>query len=269
MIQIENPPGFVLREEAHKAAYESGFRVELGRHGGWIGYRSTTALGEVWMGRDPSRNTWLLSLTHPGVVHELPVPRLDVADELVRAPGLATYGFGKLSGLYDALDRAYKLGVSLPDAPLALFQKRTAALPSTTEAERVTVVRIGQDIFRDALLEYWNGCCPLTGITDPALLRASHIVPWAACESDALRLDVHNGLLLSALWDCAFDSGLVSFSDAGEALKSDRLSDAAALALRLDAVSRISQLTDAHRRNLAQHRIRHGFVAESARKDTL
>ena len=38
-----------------------------------------------------------------------------------------------------------------------------------------------------------------TGITDPALLRASHIVPWAEC-GDAQRLDVHNGLLLSALW---------------------------------------------------------------------
>ncbi|WP_323181581.1 MULTISPECIES: HNH endonuclease [Hyphomicrobiales] len=27
----------------------------------------------------------------------------------------------------------------------------------------------------------------LTGISDPALLRASHIVPWSACESDAER----------------------------------------------------------------------------------
>ena len=27
------------------------------------------------------------------------------------------------------------------------------------------------------------------------------------------RLDVHNGLLLSALWDAAFDQGLVSFAD--------------------------------------------------------
>ena len=49
---------------------------------------------------------------------------------------------------------------------------------------------------------------PLTGITDEALLRASHIVAWADCETDALRLDVHNGLLLSALWDAAFDAGL-------------------------------------------------------------
>lgn len=261
MIQLENPPGFVLREEADKATYENGFRVEVGRRGGWLGYSSTTAHGEVWIARDPLRNIWLMSVTHPGVAQELSIPRFDVTVEFVQAPGLVVYGFAKLSEMYDALDRAYKLGLSLPDAPLVLFQKRTAVLPITTEAERLTVVRIGQDIFRGALLEYWNGHCPLTGITDPALLRASHIVPWAECESDALRLDVHNGLLLSALWDCAFDSGLVSFSDAGEPLRSDRLSENAALALRLDSVSRISQLTDAHRRNLAKHRARHGFVA--------
>jgi hypothetical protein len=31
--------------------------------------------------------------------------------------------------------------------------------------------------------------------------------------TEAQRLDVHNGLLLSALWDAAFDKGLVSFAD--------------------------------------------------------
>lgn len=254
----ESSPSFITTEEAHKAAYENGFRVELGRQGGWIGYRSTTARGEVWIARDPVQNTWLLAITHPGVVSELAIS----PTEIPNAPGHTSYGFSKLSGLYDALDRVYKLGVSLPDAPLAVFHKRTIDLPSNTEAERLTVVRIGQDIFRDALLEYWNGRCPLTGITDRALLRASHVVPWAECESDALRLDVHNGLLLSALWDCAFDSGLISFSDAGTVLRSSRLSEAAALALQLDSVRAISQLTDSHRSNLARHRAKHDFQSQ-------
>jgi hypothetical protein len=38
-------------------------------------------------------------------------------------------------------------------------------------------------------------------------------VPWAECD-DAQRLDVHNGLLLSALWDAAFDTGSPDLSDA-------------------------------------------------------
>ena len=124
-----------------------------------------------------------------------------------------------MTALHAALDRVYKLGVSLPDAPLARFRAETAGLPQTTETERLVVQRIGQDIFRAALMDYWGARCPITGITDPALLRASHIVPWAECD-DAQRLDVHNGLLLSVLWDAAFDTGLVSFADDGTALAS-------------------------------------------------
>jgi hypothetical protein len=120
-----------------------------------------------------------------------PVPR----------PGLASLSFDTLTAL-DA-DRAYKLGVSLHDAPLTRFRAQTAGLPLTTKIERLVVQRTGQDIFRAALMDYWGARCPITGITDPALLRASQIVPWAEC-GDAQRLDVHNGLLLSALWDAAF-----------------------------------------------------------------
>jgi putative restriction endonuclease len=37
------------------------------------------------------------------------------------------------------------------------------------------------------------------------------------------RCELHNGLLLSALWDAAFDHGLVSFAD-GAVLASPQLS---------------------------------------------
>ncbi len=84
------------------------------------------------------------------------------------------------------------------------------------------------NIFRQAPVEYWGGGCPLTGIREAALLRASHIVPWAECETNALRLDLHNGLLLSALWDAAFDAGLVSFDDEGRAMAGKGLSEVAA-----------------------------------------
>jgi DNA-binding winged helix-turn-helix (wHTH) protein len=117
--------------------------------------------------------------------------------------------------VYAALRRVYELCVSLPDAPLKEFETKTASLPKTTEAERLIVQRIGQDIFRARLMDYWQGRCPLTGITDAALLRASHIIPWVDCENDAERLNFHNGLLLAALWDAAFDRTLVTFDDEG------------------------------------------------------
>jgi hypothetical protein len=111
----------------------------------------------------------------------------------------------------------------------------------------------------DPSLKYWNGRCPLTGITEPELLRASHIVPWAACETDAERLDVHNGLLLSALWDAAFDTGLVSFGDDGRALASPRLDPIARKVLALDTAPSLKNLQNGHRANLALHRARYGF----------
>jgi predicted restriction endonuclease len=148
--------------------------------------------------------------------------------------------------------------MSLPEAPLDRFKAKTANLPRTTEAERWVIQRIGQDVFRAALLDYWDKRCPLTGITDPVLLRASHIVPWAEC-SDEQRLDVHNGLLLSALWDAAFDCGLVSFADDGTPRASPKLSEIARTALAFDAVKPLRGLQDAHRAYLAVHRTRNGF----------
>jgi putative restriction endonuclease len=89
-------------------------------------------------------------------------------------------------------------------------------------------------------------------------LRASHIVPWSDCN-DAQRLDVHNGLLLSALWDAAFDAGLVTFADDGTLRASSSLSATARAALGIDTAPALRGLRDAHRANLAAHRARYGF----------
>jgi hypothetical protein len=254
MIASEDPPGFVVRTEAQKAAWDHGFRIELGVKSGWLHYGSTTAHGEIWIAGVSPRGPWLLSIDHPGVAAELAT----VPPSLLAGPGLASFEFGSLTALHAVLDRVYKLGVSLPDAPLARFRAQTARLPQTTEVERLVVRRIGQDIFRSALMDYWGGRCPITGITEPALLRASHIVPWADCN-DEQRLDVHNGLLLSALWDVAFDAGLVSFATDGTVLVSPELSAAARMALDIEGATGLPNLRDAHRANLASHRARHGF----------
>ena len=123
------------------------------------------------------------------------------------------------------------------------------------------VQRVGQNIFRDALLEYWNGRCPMTGITDPALLRASHIVPWAECESDAQRLDVYNGLLLSALWDAAFDAGRVSFADTEEILLHPGLGAADRKALTEGATARLKGMTSKYTERRAGGEVVHVEVA--------
>jgi predicted restriction endonuclease len=102
-------------------------------------------------------------------------------------------------------------------------------------------------------MDYWNAACPLTGIREPALLRASHIIPWAECQTDQERLNVYNGLLLSALWDAAFDTGLVTFDDLGKAVASPRLERDAREALGL-STSRALVLSEDHKSRLEWHR---------------
>lgn len=253
-VQPENPPGFVVRTEAQKAAGDNGFRIELEGHDGWLCYASTTASGRIWIAGASKRGPWLLSIDHAGVIAELG----DVPLHSGPGPGRATFLLQSVTQLHGTLDRVYRLSVSLPEAPLERFRNETRGLPRTTEAERLVVQRIGQDIFRDALMHYWSGRCPLTGISDPDLLRASHIVPWAECN-DEQRLDVHNGLLLSALWDAAFDRGLVSFADDGTVLAGPDLSEEARACLGIAGAPPLTGLRNAHRANLAAHRARHGF----------
>lgn len=242
---LETPQSFITRQECDKVAFQNGFRRSHGETDGWRRYSSTTAQGSIWLACDVAGGWWL-AVDHGGVIEELD----DVPDS-INGPGLARYALADLGALYALMPRVYQLAASLPDAPLARFEAKICRLPQTTEAEQRVVQRIGQEIFREGLMHYWKRQCPLTGVTEPALLRASHIVPWADCESDSKRLDVHNGLLLSALWDAAFDKGLVSFDDAGMPLFTSGLSDSARAAL----IWRVPlALTDAHRANLAWHR---------------
>jgi hypothetical protein len=252
---ILNSPDFLIRNFVQKAAADHGFRLERGEKNGWLGYGSTTAPGQIWIASTPARDAWFLSLDHPGVVSELSnIPRATT-----QGPGLATFVCPELASLHRVVSRVYTLARSLPDAPLARFEAMLQKLPPSTKVERMVVQRIGQEVFREALMDYWGKRCPITGITDPALLRASHIVAWAECESDAQRLDVHNGLLLSALWDAAFDTGLVSFADDGNALASPNLSEEAKGALGFGNNTCISNLRPEHRVNFARHRMRHGY----------
>lgn len=65
-----------------------------------------------------------------------------------------------------------------------------------------------QGFFRKTILaNYGNSCC-ISGMKIPALLVASHIVPWNADKS--IRLSPQNGLCLNALHDKAFDKGLIT-----------------------------------------------------------
>ncbi len=126
-------------------------------------------------------------------------------------------------GRWDALAAASIIDVeTVPDLKGSRTRRVPDASPSgPTEIERVTRARRGQDFFRAAVLAAHDGQCCITGITSPALLRASHIVPWS--KDEGLRLDPRNGLCLNALHDAAMDRGLITLSENLELRVSRRL----------------------------------------------
>ena len=214
-----NPLQRALIEKAgHDNGFENvlpsgGLEVDLGsaRHPAKV---SVTASGDGFWGAIQSGSATL-------------------AQELSRSfplPDVPAQGFvlATEAALARWLRRAAALSQALPNQAVVAFeaqlQQALAAMPAaaaqTTEVQRMVRQRVGQQAYRQAMLDYWGGACAVTGLALPQALRASHAKPWAECASDAERLDVFNGFLLSANLDVLFDSFLVSFSDAGELMVS-------------------------------------------------
>ncbi len=81
--------------------------------------------------------------------------------------------------------------------------------------------RVDQNLFRKNVLEAYEYRCCITGLEEPALLVASHILPWS--HSIEQRLNPSNGLCLSSLHDKAFDRGLITFNNDLELILSTQL----------------------------------------------
>jgi len=122
-----------------------------------------------------------------------------------------------------------------------------------TERERLAAARVGQGDFRTALIGIWGGACPVAGVDELRILRASHIKPWRA-STNRERLDPYNGLLLCANIDALFDRGLISFTDEGVLLISPDVSAENRERLGLGGEVRIAGLKPAHAPYLQHHR---------------
>lgn len=83
-------------------------------------------------------------------------------------------------------------------------------LPQGKERERIVKQRINQTFFRNAVLTSYSMQCCITGINEPKLLEASHILSWA--EDEENRTNPSNGLCMNALMHKAYDSYLLSVS---------------------------------------------------------
>lgn len=161
------------------------------------------------------------------------------------------------------LRRTASLSRALPNQAATGYQQAVAeelsALPAGlggTEVERMVRQRVGQQKFREAMLDYWGGACAVSGIALPDVLRASHAKPWADCVSDAERLDVFNGFLLTANLDALFDRFLISFDEVGRLLTSPVLAMDDLHRLGVVPNMTLRWLAPDHQRYLTYHRSR-------------
>ncbi len=226
-----------------KAIADAGFDLDPVADAGWWRLGISGVPGTCWVASGDRGTAIALSLAeqHDELVTAhgggLPLSEVSAAvrDALPAAPAGATGALhcpteGSLLG---ALQRIRALLLAAPMRLMARVEERSARV-GTTEALAEVRRRIGQDLYREALLGYWNSACAVTGLRVPELLRASHAKPWKD-SSDRERLDVYNGVLLAPHLDLVFDSGFATFADDGRLQFSDQLTIEARASLGLTA----------------------------------
>lgn len=204
----------IAKTRLEKVAQDNGFDIPMGISNDFLSFKSTHCTLTIWLGLK-SEFEFTLFVSDSAVLNVLRDSNPALAINALSPQG-ASGGFysSSLNVIFHLVKRAYHLSRSLPNTPLNEYLEATRELPLDTEIERLAVQRIGQNIFREKLFEYWEGKCAITGLSIATLLRASHIKPWSD-STDSERLNVYNGLLLSPSLDLAFDKGLISFSDIG------------------------------------------------------
>jgi putative restriction endonuclease len=246
-------------------ALERSLIERAGYTNGWENVRSSSEECVKLFSARHRAEAEIYELEGPTQARAIRFPAGPSLDELSRSFPESRRSDGSFAALDDVelgriLRRAAQLAMSLPTHTADTYAQAVADVEAfgieSTEAMRLVKQRIGQDLYRAALMEYWSGACAVTGLAIPELLRASHAKPWAKCESDAERLDVFNGFLLAPHLDALFDAGLMSFDDEGLCLFSTRLSvrDLNLLALTTGATPRLRWVSPAHIKHLGWHR---------------
>ena len=230
-----------------KLANDAGFVVELGEADGWLAFAMPDSDLKLWLRAQDA--TLIAALSRRDVLAELPIG----APWSGSLPGGAAGArqVASANELLTLLHRARVLERTLPNALLTQYQQATDHIDAT-EAEALVRQRRGQALFRQGLFDYWGGRCAISGLEVPQLLRASHAKPWKDA-SDAERLDVHNGLLLAAHLDAAYDQGLITVHPDGRVEPSPRLPASALAVLGLTDPQHVCGLKAAHAPFLSWH----------------
>lgn len=244
------------RSLIEKIGNDNGFEHVVASEAGGVTLASARHPNRVWLDEDAGVYHVRFQAHSPSLLTELQrsFPSLPMAD------GCAVHTEAAVAAL---LRRAASLSRALPSQAAKDYEQAVTAtlaeLPAGivgTEVERMVRQRVGQHQFRHAMLDYWGGACAVTAVAIPAVLRASHAKPWAECATDAQRLDVFNGFLLSANLDALFDRFLISFDEQGQLITAPALAGLDLQPLGISPPMKLRWLHPLHQPYLAFHRER-------------
>lgn len=249
-------------------SFERSLVTKAGYDNGWEVSTESSAVGTVSLCSALHRCNAVVSSAFEGNDWIVAFPPGRMVSELERSGGLRSLGHGRFVVSGDAelatlLSHASRLARTLPDLPCRRYEEAVAEQLATvqgpssaTEVERLVRQRVGQDVFRESLMDYWGGACAVLGLTESALLRASHAKPWAECASDEERLNVFNGFLLAAHLDAVFDRHLMTFDQAGVAVFAQSITHETRACLGLAGAVRLRWISPEHEPFLRVHRSR-------------
>lgn len=236
-----------------KAGHDHGFENSL-----------TSGPSEVVLGSAIHASTIAIAPAESGFRVQVKTGPQSLFSELSRSfQGDLSVGFLIASEpeLSEWMRRASALAHALPNQSVVNYEQQVVSELSqlsegdlsSTEVQRLVRQRVGQQAYRAAMMNYWGAACAVTGVTVSAALRASHAKPWAECSSDAERLDVFNGFLLSANLDALFDKFLITFTDAGKILINSQVTEIDRQALGLNESMSLRWVAPEHLVYLKHH----------------
>lgn len=157
---------------------------------------ASDTLSYAFTGTDPenTRNQWL----RQAMEEQLPL----------------IYFFGVAPGLYEPLFPAFvtewqpeKLCCGLSFSAAGSIETSISPAPLERRyALRSIRQRLHQTVFRERVLAAYGHRCALSGLPEPRLIDAAHIVPD---DEELGQPDVRNGICMSKIHHAAFDAGLI------------------------------------------------------------
>lgn len=145
------------RTRLEKAAADCGFEHTPQLTGDALVLRSSR-FPESGTVQPLGQDVFVLTASGAGVLPHVDMLSANAHHVSEAAPNIQplTFTVQGWQALYRALDKAAANARTLPNRVAQKFHQATAKLPTSTEAERWVVQRVGQDLFRGALLDYWR-----------------------------------------------------------------------------------------------------------------